>query len=120
MSEYKVFDQIAALDRVDSDKELLCELVDMFKKTYQENLKNLESAINNHDLDSIIRTSHMMKGSLGNLGGMTAFSLAQKIEACGKSDNLTEIGTLFQNFRLEIDKFFKEFECFKNGQWPGD
>ncbi|MEZ4755153.1 MAG: Hpt domain-containing protein [Bdellovibrionota bacterium] len=109
----QVFDKTSALDRVGQDKELLFELMDMFQSSSQETLVNIDQAIKTSDALKLHQTAHSIKSVLGNIGAVTSFELAGKLEAAGREDNLDLALDLFTKLKTEIEKFKAEVEEFR-------
>lgn len=76
-----VFDEEAALESVDGDRELLGEIIDAFFDECPLLTAALVDAINRGDTSAIRRAAHTLKGALGTLGALEASSLARELEA---------------------------------------
>ncbi len=112
MSDPLIFDYQAAMVRVENDTELLKELVDIFKSEYKINLSNIRDAINQFNNKTINQTAHSMKGALGNLGAMTSYHLAQKLEKIAEDKTLKDANSYLILFESEIEKFLIKFSAF--------
>lgn len=75
------------LDRLDDDRMLLAELVDVFRAEYPGNLRAAQEAIDTQNAHGLRSTGHTLKGALANLSAMDASALAAELEAIGKSAN---------------------------------
>jgi HPt (histidine-containing phosphotransfer) domain-containing protein len=76
-----VWDRVDVLARVDSDRELLHELLGVFKEDFPPTLAALKSAVESVDLQAASALSHKLKGMLSNLGGVAAAAAAAKLES---------------------------------------
>ena len=106
MSESKVFDFEAAINRVEGDEDLYRELFDLFLSDSDQTLETIRTAIESGNHTQVERTAHSIKSSLGNLGGMKAFDAALKLEMAGKACNpKTDESALFEVLQNEVDAF---------------
>lgn len=113
MSDNKIFAQEEALDRVDGDKELLFELFDMFFEDCDSRLEAIADAIANNNPSKLKEDAHSIKSALGNLGAMTSYDLAYKLELMGRDSDLNDAGNKFDEFKAEIAKFKELTDSFR-------
>lgn len=104
-SEEKVFDRDDFLERTMNDRELGRQVLEMFLDTGSELLASLEKAISDGDGQEIMRLSHSLKGSSGNVGAKRLSEFALVIEKIAEEGDL---GGVVERF----DKLKKEFELF--------
>jgi HPt (histidine-containing phosphotransfer) domain-containing protein len=83
-------DVVQLLERIDGDRALLAELVDLFREDYPGTLHAVQEAIDTQDSDRLRSTSHALKGALANLSAIQASTLAAELEAIGNSPNLAQ------------------------------
>lgn len=81
-----IFDPSAALEQVGGDEELLYEMVELFIKTYHEDISQIEAAMREMDMEKLRRAAHRIKGSVGNFGRKRAFQAACALERCAGED----------------------------------
>ena len=112
MAEPLVFDEDAALKRVDGDLDLYGELRDIFFEEYPDMLEQLKSAVKSSEGKKVQECAHSMKSALGNLGAMKAYALAQVIEQNGAQNRLEIIETNIKNLENEIEKYRETIEHF--------
>jgi len=79
------------LERVQDDKELLLELLDIFVNDYQEKRKLLQGAVENKDVEVIKSISHSLKGASGNISAKSLRESFLKMEEMGKNNDLMGI-----------------------------
>ncbi|MGB2652175.1 MAG: Hpt domain-containing protein, partial [Candidatus Acidiferrum sp.] len=80
-----IWNQAELLDRVDNDRELLRELLGIFKEDFPRTIRSLEEAVAAGDLKNSASLSHSLKGMLSNLGGTRAAEAAAKLEKLASS-----------------------------------
>jgi len=101
MSE-EAIDVVEFLERVQDDKELLLELLDIFIEDFQEKRKLLGEAIGQQDFESIRSISHSVKGASGNISAKPIRALFIKVEEMGKNNDLTGADELLSTIDVEF------------------
>jgi HPt (histidine-containing phosphotransfer) domain-containing protein len=97
-----IWDPAAALERLQGDEELLCELVQIFLTETPKQLASLAHAVETGDLEKIENTAHTLKSELGYLGLPAAAQKAGDLERMGHNRTLQPAADLFLTFRAEI------------------
>jgi HPt (histidine-containing phosphotransfer) domain-containing protein len=83
------------LDRLDGDRILIAELVDIFRVDCPGNLRFAQEAIDRQDANGLWRSAHKLKGALANLSAIEASTIAAELEVIGRSlDMATAQATL--------------------------
>jgi HPt (histidine-containing phosphotransfer) domain-containing protein len=57
-----------ALEQAADDMELLLELIEIFKSSFQNDLKQLEEGLKNNAAEQICSAAHSIKGAAASLG----------------------------------------------------
>ena len=83
-----VFDQVAALTRVEGDTELLLEIIEVFLDDSPRLMGRIREALKRRDLKSLEQAAHTLKGSVGNFGAPIAYAAALKLEKIGREGNV--------------------------------
>ncbi|MGC1618710.1 MAG: Hpt domain-containing protein [Candidatus Acidiferrum sp.] len=101
------------LERVDNDRELIRELLTIFREDFPRTLQSLETAVSAGDLKNSAALSHTLKGMLASLGVTRAAAAAAKIEkmasASAEKESLKEA---FKALRHEADTLMPELEAY--------
>jgi HPt (histidine-containing phosphotransfer) domain-containing protein len=79
------------------------ELVELFIETSKSDLKNLQSAINNKDMEMIAGIAHSLKGAAMNLGLEEFLELAKMIEKTARDGELEETAKTAEIFQEKLD-----------------
>ena len=79
------------------------ELVEVFIETSKSDIKNLQSAINNKNMELIARIAHSLKGAAMNLGLDYFLKLAHTIEKTAHNGKLEEIAKTAEIFQEKLD-----------------
>ncbi|MEP7343875.1 MAG: response regulator [Gemmatimonadaceae bacterium] len=108
ISQWLAFDLAGVMEQVAGDNELLGEVVQLFHEESPKLVAAIRDAIMAGDAGAVARSSHTMKGSVGNFGRTQAFHSASELERMGGEGVLLAASALFALFekqlaRLEID-----------------
>jgi HPt (histidine-containing phosphotransfer) domain-containing protein len=99
------------LVRVDNDRDLLRELIELFKEEFPRLLQQLQEYIVRGDMKSVEDTCHSLKGMLAGLSAMPAAAAVARVEQMGRagdSRGLSEAVTLLER---EVEKLLPELDA---------
>lgn len=113
MSIPKIFDLDAAMTRVDDDRDLLKELIDIFLSDEARAVEAISVAVSKADPVALKESAHAIKSGLGNLGAMRCHDAAEKLEMLGRSKSTAGAAELFSIFKQELELFRAEALAFK-------
>jgi len=99
------------LDRIDGDRILLAELVEIIRAECPGTLRAAQEAIHTQDANSLWRTSHTLKGALANLSAIEAAALAGELESIGRSLNLTQAQATLDRLVYEVSNAMRTLEA---------
>ena len=99
------------LDRIDDDRALLAELVELFRREYPINLSAAQKAVDTNDAAELQRAGHTLKGALGNLSALNASALASELEVMGRSLDLSKAQSTIDRLTTEIGKVMLALEA---------
>ena len=84
-SSILTFDHAELLARVDNDRELLHDLLTIFKQEFPRHLKALRVAVESEDGKLVAVAAHTIKGMLLNLAAGQAAAAVGRLEQLGRS-----------------------------------
>ena len=84
-------DESLALSRVGGDRELLCEVVELFLNDYPDMLEKIRSAVSAGDAGALEHYAHSLKGSVSTFGAKGAFEAALALERKGRTGDLSGV-----------------------------
>lgn len=87
----KCWNEFAALDFLEGDKELLIELIALFIENAPEQLKILDHAILKHDLDCVANAAHRIKSMISTFHAEPTIALATELENCARHRKSSEL-----------------------------
>jgi len=96
------FDPAALWQRVNGDRQLLVELVELFMQECPRLLQNIRSSIEQGSFTDIQKFSHKLKGSALQFSGRGAAAAAGALEDAAKGKSLQEAERLFAKLSEEI------------------
>ena len=99
------------LGRVENDRELLRDLVDIFRSDLPRYLSVLEQAVEHWDSAEVARTAHSLKGMLANLAAPRAAGAAGHLEALGREGKGKELAAALGSLKQEVSGLLPELEA---------
>jgi two-component system, sensor histidine kinase and response regulator len=96
--------------RVDGDRELICELLVMFKEACPDLLRILGNAAVNLDMRLVEITAHTMNGMLANVSALRARSAAAEMERLGRKKEAGDIKAAFAALQQEVAHSLREID----------
>jgi HPt (histidine-containing phosphotransfer) domain-containing protein len=77
------------LERVEDDRELLRELVQLFLDDVPLRMRAIHDAVDSRDAEGLQRSAHALKGSAGNLAALAVFEAARELERTAPTGDWT-------------------------------
>lgn len=102
MSE-EILDIHEFLERIQNDRELLWELLDIFVQDFREKKGLLSEAFEKNDSSQVWKLSHALKGSSANISARQLCGVLRELEKMGKNDHLAGADQLL----ADMDKKFE-------------
>jgi signal transduction histidine kinase/CheY-like chemotaxis protein/HPt (histidine-containing phosphotransfer) domain-containing protein len=106
----------AALNHVGGDEELLRELVELFLEERPVLMADVKQSIARGDSESLRKSAHTLKGSVGNFCAQGAFEAAQRLERMGKSGDLSEVETAWRALQCEMERLNPALAAWLEGE----
>ncbi len=110
MSEV-IFDYEEVMERVQDDKELLLELLDLFLDDFKEKRISLTASVQDNDFENIRGIAHSLKGASGNISAKALREILLQLEEKGKDETMDGIEDLL----AQLDKSFEELNSHLDG-----
>ncbi len=98
----------AAIDLVDlaertcDDRELLVELVEIFRSDAPDQMRTLRAALEAGDATVVERRAHHLRGSLCNLAARPAADAALAIETLARAGRLADVTPAVERLEVEL------------------
>ena len=97
---------------MDGDKELFRTVAEAFLDECPVLVQQLRRAIATGDASTVEQHSHTLKGSAKTVGGITAATLALKMEQSARRRDLTSALEDWQSLKTELDSLCDELTNF--------
>ncbi len=105
-----VFDEATALALFEDDRELLEEVVALFRTTARRLHQELAASLEAGDLETLVRTAHSLKGASANLAAERIRAVSEALEELGRDARKSGEGVEFDEFLTAIDQEIDMFE----------
>ena len=100
------------LSRVDNDRELLRDLLSIFKEDFPRHLRALREAVQPQDTKEVAVVSHTLKGMLSNLAVNRAATAAGHLEQLARDGAKAAPSDAFTAFEDEVRGLLPEMETY--------
>jgi HPt (histidine-containing phosphotransfer) domain-containing protein len=111
-----IIDLADVLERVQDDKELLLELLDIYQEDFISKREALIEAVGKKDFSKIKELAHSMKGASGNISAKRMHAtclqfeqLAKEGNVAGMEDLLKAVDSQFEEIKANTEKLKKQF-----------
>ena len=92
------------LERVQEDKELLLELLDIYTEDFKIKKVQLAAAIKNQDYEQIRQVAHSLKGASGNISAKPLRNIFLSLEELGRKNTTEGAAPLLESMANEFDR----------------
>ncbi len=96
------------MERVQDDKELLLELLDIFQEDFVGKRQSLDEAVKTNDIAKIKEVAHSLKGASGNISAKDMHANFLKIEEAVKNDDLGLVASILKEIDVQFE-LIKQF-----------
>jgi two-component system, sensor histidine kinase and response regulator len=100
------------LARVDNHRELLFDLLSIFKEEFPTYLNSLAQAVARTDASETAAVSHTLKGMLSNLAVSRAAASVARIEQLARAGDTTSLAVAFAAFERDVQGLVPEMESY--------
>ena len=105
------FDYKELLERVEHDRELLRDLLMIFREEFPRQLLALREAVEAKDGNRIAVAAHTLKGMLLNLAATQAAATAARLEQMGRQGEASGLAEVFAVFESDARKLLPELDA---------
>ena len=105
-----IFDHQQLLARVENDRELLRDLLTIFKEDFPRQLLTLREAVEAKDGDLVATAAHTLRGMLSNLAASQAAATAARLEQMGRKNETLGFQEAFVVFQNDVDKLLPQLD----------
>lgn len=97
--------------RVGEDRELLRELIELFRQDFPNQLEALRQSAGAGEMNRLARVAHTLKGMLANLAAMQAAGAAARLEQIGKQESREEVVPALAAFEAEAEGILQQLDA---------
>ena len=101
------------LEHVENDRELLAEIVQLFKSSLPAILQELRESTAKGDSLEVARAAHTLKGSVGNFGRQAAYRAVEQMESFAKQDDMPRTAAALHVVESELERLQEALEPFR-------
>ena len=102
----------ALLARVENDRELLFDLLTIFKEEFPAHLHSLEQAVARRDAAATASISHTLKGMLANLSATKASASAARLEQVARAGETASFQDAFAALTQDVRGLLPAMESY--------
>jgi len=113
-----LFDKASTLRRVDGDRELLREVVQLFSEACTEMLDDIDSAIENQDARRLRQSAHTLKGEASNFGATATVVAASQLEMMGRDEDFTQACAAYTELENALARLIPALIAFGEEEEP--
>lgn len=103
-----------ALTRLDNDRELLLELVEMFDQDVPALMAAIRQAVDANDGPALSRAAHTLRGSLISFAAGDAVQAAQALETAGREGDLSQARTSFAALEAAMARLMPDLRALRS------
>lgn len=105
-----ILDLQDVMERVQDDRELLMELLDIFSDDYVEKRELLNDLLKDNNAEEVRNIAHSIKGAAGNISAKAIHATCEQMERLAEEKNLAAVNELL----APLDKQFADLQkCIK-------
>ena len=104
---------VELLERVQGDRELLAEIVQLFDDGLPAILRSLRESADRNDTAEFARAAHTLKGSVGNFGRQAAYRAVEQMEGFAKENDMAQAAATLRIVESELDRLQAALEPFR-------
>jgi CheY-like chemotaxis protein len=108
-------DMAQLMSRVGDDRELLRELIELFRQDFPNQLEALRKSASAGEMNGLARVAHTLKGMLANLAAMQASNAAARLEQIGKQESREDVVSALAAFETEAESILQQLDACLTG-----
>jgi len=98
------------LERVDGDRELIADLLDLIRHDYPGQIEAMRRAIACNNGEALEQLAHAMKGALGNLAAITGAEIVGELERIGRAGHTADAAKRLTELEAELGRVVRQLE----------
>jgi len=111
-NDLKVLDRSVLISSLGDDRELIEEILELFRTAADDILDTLRISVIDGDLESVKKSAHSLKGSAGNIGAYALEESIREVETSCSDGNLKYIMRRIEDAVREYNRLKPELSEF--------
>ena len=99
------------LARVENDRELMRDLLLIFKEEFPQRREALREAVESMDAGKVVLEAHSLKGMFSNLAAAEAAAAAARLEQLGRNQETTKFHESLANFEMIAKELLQQLDA---------
>jgi len=100
------------LERTENDRELMRDLLTIFKEEFPQRHQALGEAVASLNATSVVLEAHTLKGMLSNLAAVEAATAVAELERLGRKNETSRFLESFSRFEVIAKELSRQVEAF--------
>ena len=105
LTDSPIFDEDLAMDLLDQDRDLLNEVLEIFRTNTAQTLKELREKVDEGDVDGVVRAAHSIMGGAANVCAERVRLLAKTLEDDADRGSTDSFEALCSAIEAEFERF---------------
>lgn len=114
-----MLNEVEILDRVQGDRKLLAEIIDLFDDSSEALLREIAQAAHAGNIAEISTAAHTLKGSIGNFGQGAAYQDAAKMESAARREDLASARSFLPSLQAHVQDLKVALASYRNAGSEG-
>jgi HPt (histidine-containing phosphotransfer) domain-containing protein len=98
------------LERTENDRELMKDLLTIFKEEFSQRLQALSEAVASLNATNVVLEAHALKGMLFNLAAIEAAAAVAELERLGRNNETSKLLESFSRFDAIAKELSRQVE----------
>jgi HPt (histidine-containing phosphotransfer) domain-containing protein len=99
------------LERTENDRELMRELLSIFKEEFPQRHQALREAVKSLNATQVVMEAHALKGMLSNLAAVEAATAVAEMEDLGRKNETSKFLESFSRFEAIAKELSRQVEA---------
>jgi HPt (histidine-containing phosphotransfer) domain-containing protein len=99
-----------SLERTENDRELMKDLLTIFKEEFPQRLQALSEAVASLNATNVVLEAHALKGMLFNLAAIEAAAAVAELERLGRNNETSKLLESFSRFDAIAKELSRQVE----------
>jgi|ERR671924_1914514 HPt (histidine-containing phosphotransfer) domain-containing protein len=99
------------LERTENDRELMRDLLTIFKEEFPQRLQAVSEAVASLNATSVVLEAHALKGMLSNLAAIEAAEAVAELERLGRNNETSKLLESFSRFKVIAQELSQQIEA---------